>query len=247
LLKNPDYNKIVAKVESEAEKYYKQTYELYLQKNYAEVITNVLKAKDLFGKNTLLPKFDYLKALAIANTQPVDSFEVALKEILKKYPDSSEIKNLTSLTLDYINKNRKKNVNDSTNTPTIISLGLYKSDPQALHFYVMVVDIIANNININELKYKVSDYNTKYFSFNNLSISNVFLNDRNQLITVSSFENKEKVMLYYNSIKENKEVFVKIDPSKVIQFVITVENYGTFYKNKNVDKYLDFFKEAYLK
>jgi len=111
----------------------------------------------------------------------------------------------------------------------------------------MVIDVISTNININELKYKVSDYNTKYYSLSNLSISNVFLNDRNQLITVSSFENKEKVMSYYNSIKDNKEVFIKIDPSKVIQFVITVENYGTFYKDKSIEKYIEFFEQAYLK
>ncbi len=247
LLKNPDYNKNIAKVGSEAEKYYKETFELYLQNNFIEVIAKVAKAKDLFGKNILLPKFDYLKALAIAKTQPVDSFEVALKDILQKYPDSSEIKNRTLLTLDYINKNRKSTTKDSLNTNPLVSTSLYKSDPQALHFYIMIIDIAASNININELKYKISDFNTKYYSLNNLSISNVYLDDKKQLITVTSFENKEKAMLYYNAIKQSKEVFIEVDPSQLTQVIISVENYGTFYKDKNKEKYLEFFNEAYLK
>jgi tetratricopeptide (TPR) repeat protein len=247
LLKNPDYNKNLAKTESEAEKYYKQTYELYLENKYTEVIANATKAKDLFGKNKMLPKFDYLKALAIAKTQPVDSFEVALNDIITKYPDSSEIRNITLLSLDYIRKNRKTDIKDtSKNIEPVITAGVYKSDPAALHFYVMVIDILSN-ININELKYKISDYNTKYYSLNYLSISNVYLDDKKQLITVSSFENKDKAMLYYNSIKENTEVFVKVNPSQVTQFVMTVDNYGALYKNKSADKYLEFFKEAYLK
>ena len=168
LLKNPDYSKNIAKNENEAEKYYKLTYELYVQNNYTEVIANVNKAKILFGKNSLLPKFDYLKALAIAKIQPVDSFEVALNNILKNYPDSSEIKNLTLISLDYIAKNRKTIASDSLNKQPIITNALFKYEPEAIHFYVMIIDIVANNININELKYKISDFNSKYYGSNDL-------------------------------------------------------------------------------
>jgi len=247
LLKNPDYSKNIAKNENEAEKYYKLTYDLYVQNNYSEVIVNVNKAKNLFGKNSLLPKFDYLKALAIAKTQPVDSFEVALKNILKNYPDSSEIKNLTLISLDYITKNRKTIASDSLNTQPTISNALFKNEPEAIHFYVMIIDIVANNIKINELKYKISDFNSKYYSSNDFSISNAFYNEKSQYILVSSFEDKDKSLAYFNGIKQSKEVFVDIDPAFVIQFVISVDNFGTFYKNKNLLQYMEFYKDAYLK
>ena len=74
----------------------------------------------------------------------------------------------------------------------------------------------------------------------------MFLNNKQQIITVNNFENKEKAMDYFNSIKKDKTIFSKMSPKDYQHFVISVNNYSTFYKDKDVDKYLNFFNTNYL-
>jgi hypothetical protein len=118
-------------------------------------------------------------------------------------------------------------------------------DEDAVHLYVMIVTL-SKSVKISDLKNLISDYNTKNFSRDNLTISNIYLNDNQQIVTIANFQDKEKAMLYYNDIKNNKDIFSKLKPSDCIQFVISADNYTKMYKNKDEDNYYLFFTKNYL-
>jgi uncharacterized membrane protein len=108
----------------------------------------------------------------------------------------------------------------------------------------MVVDI--RDVNINALKIRLSDFNQKYYGPEKLSVSSLFLNDTEQIITISNFADQQKAMTYYSGIIGNAYVTSQLEGAESTSFVISVDNYPPFYKDKNVESYMQFFRKHYL-
>ncbi|NVN93669.1 MAG: tetratricopeptide repeat protein [Bacteroidetes bacterium] len=139
----------------------------------------------------------------------------------------------------------------STTTQVIIpnitkeQLSAYKENTEANHFFILMVD--ASKVNVNVLKIKISDFNRKYYSTSNLEITSIIYNKNIHLISVTQFENAEKAMLYYKTIRSNDYIYSSLDVNSTSDFVITTDNFTTFYKLKDLDGYQSFFKGQYLK
>jgi hypothetical protein len=113
------------------------------------------------------------------------------------------------------------------------------------HFYVLVADI--RKVNFNDLKNKFSDNNRQFFSTLELQTSAIYIDDKNQMITVGKFENKTRAMDFYNFVKSNKTIFAGINLADVTQYIISDRNYPIFYKIKTIrDQYPQFFQNNYL-
>jgi len=113
------------------------------------------------------------------------------------------------------------------------------------HFYVLIFD--DDKLNSSEIKNKVSDYNTKFYKSDNLKLTSLLFTMSEQMITVDRFESLEKAMIYYKGMISNNEVLNNIDPALYSHFVISTQNYPTFYNRKNIPAYLKFFRIFYLK
>ncbi len=79
----------------------------------------------------------------------------------------------------------------------------------------------------------------------NLTLSNVFLNETHQIITVANFPNSKKAMGYYRAVNNHAPLLDPYNKADYEHFVITVDNYPVFYKNKDVKEYMEFFNENY--
>ena len=66
------------------------------------------------------------------------------------------------------------------------------------------------------------------------------------MITVNKFDNKIKALDYYTSVGNNSVIMAKLGPANIRHFVISANNYTTFFKLKDVQQYLDFFNANYL-
>ena len=209
-------------------------------------MTKSNRAITLFKNDTsLIPKFIYLKALAYGKNNDSLNLIASLNTIIEKYP-SSAVKPKAQDLLDFWTGGSEITIESSKDSTTSVSAKGYKYDENAIHFYVMVVNL-SKIIKVSDLKNLLSDFNTKNFSTSGLTTSNVFLDNTKQIITVTNFPNKEKAMLYFNLIKKDKDVFSKLKPSDYKQFIISVDNYPAMYKNKDIDNYYLFFSKNYLK
>ncbi|MFZ4399724.1 MAG: tetratricopeptide repeat protein [Bacteroidales bacterium] len=124
-------------------------------------------------------------------------------------------------------------------------LSVYKENPSDIHFFTLMVD--ATKVNVNVLKIKISDFNRKYYGSSNLEITSIIYNQNIHLISVAQFDNAENAMLYYTTIKSNDYIYSSLDVNSTVDFVISTENFSTFYKLKDQDGYQGFFKSIYLK
>ena len=99
---DPQYSSQQNALNLEINKQYNATFELYARKAYPEVIKKVNEINQRFPGNSLQIQYDYLKAIAIGKTAPVDSLLGAFGQIIKQYPADSLISPLIKDHLSYI-------------------------------------------------------------------------------------------------------------------------------------------------
>lgn len=246
LIKDPTFGKTTSSKKSALQILYQEAYTSFKKQQWDSVSAKADKAVLISATDTtLVPKFLYLKAIGTGKTKDSSKFVAELKNILEKYPDNSITPMAQTLYDLYTGKVTAVVETLTKDTVTVTSGKTYAVNEEALHFYVVVLNI--KNIKVNDLKNALSDYNTNNFPSSKLTISNIFLDNNRQIITVTHFENQTKAMLYYNTIKKNEDVFSKYSTDDYLQFVISVDNYPGMYKNKDVESYYKFFLKNYQK
>lgn len=248
IILDPDYYKKLQAEMNKEKNIYEQTYLAFKNNQYATVLQLCDQAQRSFEDRVLIPKFYYLEALTLGRTQSADSMKSTLEYIVQTFP-SHEVSPMAQAIIDRLN-GPDSNIVSGTGTITAANNSsgipdLYKMDADAIHLFVMVVDIM--NVNVNALKIRLSDFNQKYYSLEKLSVSNLFLNDTEQMITISNFKDKAKAMTYFRAIQENAYVNSQIEGTGFESFVISVDNYPSFYRDKDVATYKKFFEDKYLK
>jgi len=248
IILDPDYYKQIQASKDLAAKLYKQTYLAYQNREYAVVINNSNEALNNYSDIELLAKFSYLKALSLGITNSVDTLKSSLEGLLSTYP-GSEVMPLAQLILERLTGvDTIVSSGDGTiaggSTETQTNFNLYSYDVGAIHLYALVVNI--KDVNINALKIKISDFNTKYYSLDKLTITSVFLDDMHQIVTVSNFSDKDRAINYYDAINRSDYIFTKLKNTDYKDFAISVDNYPVFYKNREIEQYMSFYQENYL-
>lgn len=248
IINDPDYYKKIDELRGHEELFYSQTYTQYSNKNFTRVVMASDSAIASFKNKELIPKFCYLRAVSIGKLNG-DSLMVApLTELVNKYPDSP-VTPMAKALLQYLLGTTaiaggQQGVNDSVAAVQLAEESPYVYDPEGFHFYIAVFDAVK--VKIAEVKNMYSDHNTMMFKLDKLTVNSMFLNNSLQMITVNRFDNKVKALDYYASCKNNAVIMSKLGPANIKHFVISANNYTTFYKLKNVEQYIEFFEKNYL-
>jgi tetratricopeptide (TPR) repeat protein len=247
ILQNPNYLKELEAFKGRAAEFYGETFAAYEAQDYDAVIQNANQAHIRFEKSDQLPRFDLLKAMAIGKTQKLNAFEAALKELVAKYPQGEERKEAENI-LKYIEGVRggadeKLPEEKVLNIPVAIEQSLYRLNKDTVHYYVTVVGKMG--FNNSTLKAKISDFNGEFYSLEALTIKNIMLNPLSQLVYVEKFENAAKAKAYFETIKQKPEIYEGLSPEEYRHFIISASNFNIYYKDKNIDKYLEFYNTNY--
>jgi tetratricopeptide (TPR) repeat protein len=238
LIQNPEYIKESQASMNEVEQYYSETYLAYSGGNYQEVIRRRNKADTLYARNKMLPKFDFLGALAVGRTQEIKAFQDALIKVTIKHP-RTDVAIAAQQMLDAI---KNQQTPDSLK-PKAAPVVNYKFDNNAEHYVLVLVS--DKKADIAKLKIEISDFNTKYYSADALNISNVMLDTETQLIKVQKFPGGEQAVSYIGTLKDNSPALKKLTPGTFTTLVISAENFILFYKDKNIQAYKEFFDKNY--
>ncbi len=243
LLTDPDYFKQLEAEKNRVSTLYSETYEHYEAGHYYTVFSNSTRALEEFKEPAnLLAKFAYLRALSLGKIEVVDSLQAALDSLIIKYPNSDVVP-LAQNILDYL-KGPIDTTSSAKETEPKIDYSIYEFNPKSKQIYALVVKGAA--VNVNALKVRISDFNSKFYSLDNLSITNILLDKSTHFVMVGNFETIDDAMRYYNAISQSEYVFSNLESAEYYGFVIAKDNYPVFYKDRDVKKYLAFFKENYL-
>jgi tetratricopeptide (TPR) repeat protein len=247
LLINPNYYIELTSKQSEASKLYEETFRAFTNQQFYMVINNAAIARNNFkGDTALMPKFEFLRGLALGKIEVVDSLAAVMYMIIKEYP-KSPVRPMAQNVLNFLGSQKNSQgqpiVTDST---TLLSPGmkLYKYDPNAVHFYALIIN--GDQVDVNALKIKITDFNTKFYDLENLQVNNIIFNNNQQIMTVNNFESAEKAINYLINIRESKYIFTKLETAgNYFDFVISAENYPVLYRNKDISQYIRFFEKNY--
>lgn len=249
IIMDPNYSLVLQAQRNKAAILYEETYQAYQNEQYMMVKIYSEEAMTNYPEDkVLIPKFEYLRLLAVGQSVGHDSLGVLLRQFIEKYP-SHEVTPLAQNVLNHLTIiDEILADNDSTLSTDSLEINQeviapYVYEPNTIHFYILVVD--AGRINVNATKVKISDHNQKYHRLENLTISSVLLDNKRQMITVSNFRNKEQALTYFAGIRNSEYIFSNIPSDAFSQFIISSENYRIFYENKDTKDYLRFFTKNY--
>jgi tetratricopeptide (TPR) repeat protein len=250
IISDPNYYQKREEIKGRLAVFYKDTYLAFKDGKYMQVIKNADSAILLKKDAVLTAKFDFLKCLSIGKTQPKETFILALKGIVKNYPET-DVKTEAQNILDFLSTPTDNKITTDgvilkdTSAVVIQKDVLYKYDPTSFHFYIIVFDV--KNVSINDMKYRFSNHNSITFSSRKLTINTLFLDDKHEVLNVSRFESKDDALDYLLSVENSPEIIALLGKTEYKHFVISATNYPVFYKNKNVEKYLEFYNKNYSK
>ncbi len=273
MINNPDYWDELAKNNQEAERLYADVYNTYLADKYEETITKSEKVIDSLKFGPYIPKLLYVQALAKGRIYGIDTLAMDLNLILHNYTESeiapmieSQLKHLASaypdgkIDLTYTpkpkkeidetkeeknNSKEKESKEEKVNKDDILDAEtLVFRYRDMKHYYVLLFD--EDKIDAIELERKINAYNDSSFASNNLNTMAMLFTMTKQMISVREFQNKEQAMNYYNSMQGEVSPLSSYDKNAFVHFVISTQNYPTFYNRQNIEAYLKFFKLMYL-
>ncbi|MBN3035293.1 MAG: tetratricopeptide repeat protein [Bacteroidales bacterium] len=243
LLTDPDFFRELAEKENEVARLYASTYQAYEDGSFYTVLTNSNRALDTYEEpEDILSRFAYLRALAIGKIEVADSLQKALENLVETYPDS-EVIPLAQNILDFLSAPPDTATVVAEEPEIVHDISIYTFNENARQIFTLVLNDAT--VNTEALKVRISDFNGKNYKLDNLSITNILLDSKRQLVMVGSFAELRRATVYFQAIMNDEYVFSGIDPEDYSGFIMSQDNYPVFYKDKDVEKYLAFFREYY--
>lgn len=253
IIKNPEYANDVMAKRGIVEKFYTETYQLYSEGKYTQALANCLKADTLYSKNSLMPQFAYIKALAIGRTENITAFEAALTHILIKYP-KHPVSEKAQETLDLINLQKspspQKVNNDSILSKKNNTKFIFNEDGE--YQWIVIIDIekasaarLMEQMAKFEIKLITANSTFSTSSGQELSVTKTVLDNKHQIMAVKPFNGKQEAMDYYSLLKNDSTTFIDFPSNSYQAFIISKENYEVLYKDKNIVEYQAFFQENF--
>ncbi len=248
VISDPNYFMKLSEDKNKALKQYEKTYKAFTREQYFRVITYANNGIEEYPNDTaLIPKFLYLKAISLGKVDVPDTLYSALNELITMYPNSPVAPMAQSI-INMLNVDygfgepimTKDGLIDSTQLiPTI-----YDFDQYAMHLVMIIVN--SENVEVDPLKVRLSDFKKKSFSLLNIRIKSLMLDNKRTLITIGNFENKREADKFYTALSSDDYVVSGLNPKDFDIVTISIGNYPVFYREKDVEGYLLFFNEYYL-
>jgi tetratricopeptide (TPR) repeat protein len=256
VLKDPNFRRTLLQQKDAADFLYEETYNAFVSNNFNKVFENVIKANEFDLRANLRAQFKYLKALSHGKQGQQDLLKNELTEIVQDFSGSivhqpAQIllasMGMPVVALDKLTTPTEQVVNSRDDQTQMVTEETkeqvnYKISNDGLHFLVVIVDV--NRIDVTQFTDYIKQFNEINFRDRRLIVTNVFFDENRQIVTVSSFDNKTRGMQYFRSIGADPGLRV-FQSDAFAKFIISVDNYATFYQSKNVGQYLRFFNENF--
>lgn len=225
-------------------KIYAQAIEKYENKQFQETILICDNAIRPDPKGEEIAKFHFLRAYAYKNLDKPDSLIAEYRFIDKTYPNASFINQVKGL-LATLEKN-KENISKAT----------LEFDPEIKPTDKIVVFMyLKNKKNLNTVKAKISDFNSKFYSTTNFIINDNIYNDTLNLIYISVFPDMKQAKQYAEALQKdpsmkdfcNNNVFPITNRNLNTLIYKTTPNDGIHKEYQNGKNSLEVFLKFYQK
>jgi tetratricopeptide (TPR) repeat protein len=239
IISDPDYYSKRIEEERRSAQLYNQAFEEYKKGNYTAALSLCETGTERYPGSELIPKFNLLRAFAMATIVDERELKGMLSAIVQQFPGTPEAERASDL-IEYLN----------TEIPELkieeeqqIARELFSRDITGPHYFVAV--IMNNNEDINRLTFDVINFNIDNYTSNNYSANGELFSNRFVMITVGTFPGREEATNYMDSF-DPARIFGDHTSARVITFIITPDNMNILKKENDPEKYNLFYLENYL-
>jgi Tetratricopeptide repeat len=235
ILNNPDYLKETSVAAEKQKLIYKEAYSFYQQNNLRAAQEKITQALQV-GETGFTPQIELLKILVVGKTEDVARYQFELESFIKKYPAepikpyAEQLLAASKALLAKIEKAQGIKFSTALNAPHVF-VTLYNTS----HKITNPVDDALEKVNATSWK------NLK------LTVSNLILNEEKTLTMVEGLPDRETALAYFDKFLAQVNNAKPFSNYKFYNFVITKDNFQTFYRTKALDEYLTFFDRNYQK
>jgi tetratricopeptide (TPR) repeat protein len=260
---NPNFFVENEKHKNEFNDTYNKTFQSYKAGRYRDVIALTSKMKQMKPDSVVMPKIDFMEAIAKGTQTNVHDFEKQLKAYLEKYPakePSALAKEILTLIQDSTLADYEKLVemgylNDEIQNEELLPDN-YKSEDEfggkftyeedLLHYFVIAYPRKDEaKIDLNRLKFDIANYNIDHYTKVDYDIETDYLNDKFAFVVVRSMTNKENALIYHGAIIRKAAAFRTLKGIDYYNFVISSTNYRAIKEEHSMADYLKFFVKNY--
>lgn len=223
--------------DKDAQAFYNIIYDEFNAKNYNEVFGHKTKIDSQYAATSIAPKYYYLYALSINKTKNISDFEIALNDLITKYP----LSDAASAARENLRKIAEAK-NPSTAKPKIEETILYSTEKNAKYNVIISLDLAATR----ETKINLFKFNNVEFSLSKLQINTDLIGEKEQIISISTFNDVKSAQDYMSALNKKLDEVIKLKPGTYFISFISDKNFKTLKENKAIQKYLEFYNANYL-
>lgn len=260
-LQNPNFFvEMQAKTDS-LNQLYEETFRSYRSGKYRNVITLSQAMKKMEPDSLMVPKIEFMEAVAQGTQTNMTDFENQLKEYIKTWPKAeptplaNEILTLVqdSALVDYQKLIDMGYINEEIQNEELLMAqrmeddefgGKFSYEEDLLHYFVIAYPLNAA-VNLNRLKFDIANYNIDHYTKIDFDIETEILNDKTNMVIVRALRNKDDGVIYHRAIIRRAPVFRALSGIDYVNFAISSTNYREILSEKSYAEYLRFFVKNY--
>lgn len=237
IVSQPDYFERLRHMAAEQDSLYEGTYTAFAKGDFATVKHNKQHAETTYPLSPLMPRFLFLNAVAVARTEGQDAFAEALRDMVKRYPESElgamakdmlammgqgmeSQKGSGSGSLAELRAEATQTEEESTDMPTeggwsderdvpsVVLLTLKKGDEQML----------------NQLQYEVALFNFSQFMIRDFDLQKMPVLGTGCALRVIGFVSMDEAEWWGGLVKQNAELTQYLTEHEVNIVPITEQN-----------------------
>lgn len=240
LLTNPeDIHTEESDSDEACEALYDATYRLFQQGDYKAVMKNYTEATSSYPSNKLSPHFEFLNAMSTGRASDSAAMKQALQALIGKYPEH-EISKLATEILEMMDPAKRAiAMGDAT-------AQLFKAISGQSHYFILAIDLRTYSQH-KEVQLKLANFNDANFSNRRLRVTTMLYGKEYQLLVVRELPDERRAMEYYRIAIDHNELLKGLPVGKFHTFIAAKDNYNDLYKNNQLEEYLSFHTQYYLK
>ena len=191
-----------------------------------------------FKDDPVIPKFEFLKVLAIGKTEDIMVFTQALDSLINSTSDP-EIAERSSAILAYIMDTDKE---VKTETEKIEAEEIYQFDSTGVFSFGL---FFTGALDINQLKFEFINLNLDLYPNSTFDVIDVELADDVTALLVRQYTEMGEAWDYYEQVLRNESIFGVIGETDYRLFIISEGNINVLSEDKGANKYWLFFQKHY--
>ncbi len=275
LVDNPEYLDVQDVKKKEENAKYQQVYTMYASRNYVTAKLACDTIISTQPENTLLCKYKLLRAVCVGYSDAPygikENYQRELNALAATCGGTDEGKRANELlramveppakpggeeqpqngtpkpngTEDPGAKPNDGGTTEDPNAKPADTASPFKFDPDAEHYFAVVLPVAGTDIN--KSKAAVTDFNGTMFTSSQLKVTNNLLNKDNHLILIKSFKILDDANAYTSAFESDGTKLTDINGKATHLFLISKQNYIALFKTKDLEGYMAFYLEHYMK